>query len=390
MIATRIPHFSWLSTIVFALGMTGATIGQELQIKATPLSVYLDLRPAVDGAAPQTTPSWIESLEFVPNTVAAPTKFNVEAAPLPPDASENDLANYEARLVKSLSALNRPRSVFRVRLHRPAGGTDYLQARIFFDDRTRDKRPRLSVWNELGHELMRSAPLGEGLGLPSSETLLVPAAGMGYLEVEAAGDGSSVRGIFLTWIAAAPTLQPKDFPSGDLIREPFGVLGEMAAARDDSYLYGVVTAGLQDEEPLTLKPEGSPGLAFQFELEQRPLLAIVTYELLGATVGAPPTISVNEHAQGESDVHLPDLSDPGFRGESEEGKPRMGFRYTGWLRAQKVVSGDALVAGLNNLTLSLSNGSKSIAVRSVSIQLKYNWEKLDYILSPAPVLHEMP
>ncbi len=137
-----------------------------------------------------------------------------------------------------------------------------------------------------------------------------------------------------------------------------------------------------------LKPDGAAGLTFQFELEQRPLLAVVTYEILGATVGESPAVTVNDHTQGDSEVRLPDLSDPGFRGESEEGKPRMSFRYTGWLRAQKIVAGDALVAGLNNLTLDLSNGSKAIAVRSVSIQLKYNWEKLDYILSPAPVPHE--
>ena len=35
----------------------------------------------------------------------------------------------------------------------------------------------------------------------------------------------------------------------------------------------------------------------------------------------------------------------------EEGKSRMSFRYTGWVRAQKIIPGEALAAGLNNLTI---------------------------------------
>ena len=68
---------------------------------------------------------------------------------------------------------------------------------------------------------------------------------------------------------------------------------------------------------------------FQFELERRPLVAVVSYEMLGATVGAPPTISVNGQPQGDSEVRLPDLSDPGYRGESEEGRSQDGFPLHG-------------------------------------------------------------
>ena len=43
---------------------------------------------------------------------------------------------------------------------------------------------------------MRSAPLGQGLGLPSSETLAVPMDGADYLEFAAPGDGYAVtRGV---------------------------------------------------------------------------------------------------------------------------------------------------------------------------------------------------
>lgn len=367
--------------------MSGAVHAQELQTLATPLSAYLDLRPAPAGTKPQTTPAWIDAFEFVPATDAV-TDVRIETTASASATSKDDLAASEALLVTAISAAREAKSVFRIRLQRPVGATDYLQARVFFDDSSLKKRPRLTVWNELGTELMRSAPLGQGLGLPSSETLLVPMKGVDYLEIETPGDGSRVRGVFLTWLTKTEILQPKDFPADDVVREPFGNLAAVGKPRADAYLYGVVTAPLQDEKPLVLKPAATSAATFQFELEQRPLLAVVTYEILGATVGVPPTVTVNQHLQGDSEMHLPDLADPGFRGESEEGKTQMGFQYTGWVHAQKIISGEALTAGLNNLTLELSNDSKPVAIRSVAIQLKYNWDKLDYVLSPASSPHE--
>lgn len=359
---------------------------QELQTQPTPLSVYLDLRPAPAGAAPQNTPAWVDAFEFIP---AADAVADVDTeAPPPLVLSENTLAASEAVLITAIHAQHEAKAVYRIRLRRPAGATGYLQARVFFDDASLKGRPRLTVWNELGTEMMRSAPLGQGLGLPSSETLFVPMSGVDYLEIETPGDGSRVRGVFLTWLDKTEVLQAKDFSSAAMVVEPFGNLVPTHAPQSDTYLYGAVTAPLQDAKPLLLKPEGDASATFQFELEQRPLLAVVTYEILGATVGAAPAMSVNTRSLGLADLHLPDLADPGFRGESNEGKAQMDFRYTGWLRAQAVVPGDALVAGLNNLSVALSNGSKAVAIRAVSIQLKYNWDKLDYILSPAQVPHE--
>ena len=357
---------------------------QDLQTQPTPLSTYLDLRPALPGGKPQNTPAWIDAFEFIAaaNSVG---DARIEQPPIPTSAGDETLAASEAVLVTAISAAREAKSVFRIRLRRPAGATNYLQARVFFDDSTKKQRPRLTAWNELGMELMRSKPLGQGLGLPSSETLLVPMAGVDYLEIETPGDGSRVRGAFLSWMTKTEVLQSKDFLADDVIREPFGSLAAASKLHTDAYLYGVVTAPLQDEKPLVLKPAASTGATYQFEIEQRPLLAVVTYEVLGATVGAPLTVTVNQRSQGESELHLPDLADPGYRGESEEGKAQMSFRYTGWVRAQKVIPGHALVGGLNNLTLELSNDSKSLAIRSVSIQLKYNWDKLDYVLSPTPV-----
>ena len=38
---------------------------------------------------------------------------------------------------------------------------------------------------------------------------------------------------------------------------------------------------------------------------------------------------------------------------------------------------------MNRLLLQLSNDTAAGAVRAVELQLKYSWEKLDYVVSPA-------
>ena len=38
------------------------------------------------------------------------------------------------------------------------------------------------------------------------------------------GDGSQVRGVFLTWLETREVLQPADFPSDEAVRQPFGIL----------------------------------------------------------------------------------------------------------------------------------------------------------------------
>ena len=60
----------------------------------------------------------------------------------------------------------------------------------------------------------------------------------------------------------------------------------------------------------------------------------------------------------------------------------MRFRYAGWLRAQRVIPGSALRAGLNKVVLQLNGESGPVAVRAVELQLKYNSPALDYTLPP--------
>lgn len=358
-----------LAALILATVAVSRVHGQELRAQRHPLSTYLDLRPALMGAVPQTAPSWVESFDFVPASKAAS------------EAGVDDGAATEG-------SLDRSKSVFRIRLEHPAAASNHLQMRVFFEDRSSGPRPRVTVWNELGERMMPSTPVGQGLGLPSSEVLTVFMNGANYLEIEAPGDGSQVRGVFLSWMETAQVLQPQDFAGAEHVQQPFGILPPVRTRRDDSYLFGAVVAKLQGNKPQVLKPGESPSAAYEFELEHTPLLAVVTYEVLGAAVDAPPTLAVNGRSLGAAEFYLPDLADPAFRGESREAESRMSFRYTGWLRVQKVIPVESLAAGLNNLTVKLSNGTDSVAIRSVSLQLKYNWDKLDTVLVPAPTPYE--
>jgi len=58
----------------------------------------------------------------------------------------------------------------------------------------------------------------------------------------------------------------------------------------------------------------------------------------------------------------------------------MQFQYTGWLRAQKIVPVASLKAGTNDLIVVNGTGSGSFAIRATQIQLKYLWDKSDYLL----------
>jgi hypothetical protein len=61
----------------------------------------------------------------------------------------------------------------------------------------------------------------------------------------------------------------------------------------------------------------------------------------------------------------------------------MHFRYTGWLRAQKIVPTTSLKVGTNDLIVRNGGGGGNSAIRATQIQLKYLWDKSDYILQPS-------
>jgi hypothetical protein len=58
----------------------------------------------------------------------------------------------------------------------------------------------------------------------------------------------------------------------------------------------------------------------------------------------------------------------------------MHFQYTGWLRAQKLIPVNSLKVGTNDVMVLAGSGTPASAIRATQVQLKYLWEKSDYLL----------
>src|SRR5437588_5280628 len=122
-------------------------------------NAWIDLRQNAKPGAVQSVPDWVEAVTFIP---------------------ANTQADAAAR-------------VFRIRLARPGGHATVLFFRLFFNDQT-SARPEIVAWDESGSQLLRSGPLGTGIDLESSESVMIPMHGITTIDVEVPGDGNSVRG----------------------------------------------------------------------------------------------------------------------------------------------------------------------------------------------------
>jgi hypothetical protein len=93
-------------------------------------------------------------------------------------------------------------------------------------------------------------------------------------------------------------------------------------------------------------------------------------------------VIANGENVGPASLVMPGLADPGYRGEMHAIVSQMQFQYTGWLRAQKIVPVSALRTGTNNITIINGPNAAGAVIRATQIQLKYLWDKSDYILKP--------
>ena len=278
-------------------------------------------------------------------------------------------------------------SVYRVRLHRPAAGVGDLQVRSVLRRPRGRGRPHVFVWNELGDELdaLRTTRPGTRPAVRRTRSSC-RWRGADYLEFSAPGDGSQLRAVFLTWLQKSEIVSSRRIlPRRIRVKEPFQILvdyphqarmtaisvrrGDRAAAGRQSDR--AQTGGCAGDDVRV--PTGAPA-------------ARGGGDLRGARrhAWAQPRRwrSTRRHRSPPRSTCLTSPI-PATAGETRDGDSHMGFRYTGWVHAQKVIQGEDLAAGLNNLTIALSKGSDTVAIRSVQIQLKYNWEKLDYILTSA-------
>jgi len=165
----------------------------------------------------------------------------------------------------------------------------------------------------------------------------------------------------------------------DVIPEPFSSVPALHAPPEDMENFGTVTATLA-ADPIRIDEGAQRNTVFQFPIEAQPLTALLTFEIGNPTIDAPPEIFVNGQDIGPVSLTLPDLADPAYRGEVESLTPQMHFHYTGWLRAQKIVPPTILKVGQNDLAVANGVGSQSSAIRATQIQLKYIWDKSDYLL----------
>jgi hypothetical protein len=115
-------------------------------------------------------------------------------------------------------------------------------------------------------------------------------------------------------------------------------------------------------------------------MEAQPLVALLTFEVASPRIDAAPEVYINGQNLGPVALALPELADPGYRGEMESLLKEMRFRYTGWLRAQKIVPASNLKVGTNDLVIVGGAGTSTSAIRGTQIQLKYLWDKSDYLL----------
>jgi len=335
------------------------TRGQEVFVNGLPKipsngtggdisSAWLDLRqtPAAN-AKPQAAPDWVEAVSIVPSV------------PTPGVA---------------------PKTTFRIRLKRPRADFQLLFFRLFFDDNP-DQKPHLVAWDESGTLVVQSGPLGSGVSLPISESVTVPMMGVSTIDVEVPGDGTTIRGAYLDWMASAEVVHPISAEHRDLIPAPFTAMPPLHSPVQDREMFGTVTALLADET-IRIGASVQQGAAFQFGLESQPLVALLTFEVASPNIDSPPEIFVNGENIGAVTLTLPDLADPAYRGENASLIKEMRFQYTGWLRAQKLVPASSLKAGTNDLLVIGGPGTPASAIRATQIQLKYLWDKTDYQLLP--------
>jgi len=312
-----------------------------------PESAWIDLRQSAPrNSKTQNAPAWVEALTLLAG-----------------EATEGGGTS---------------KSIFRIRVTQPGPDYQVLFFRLFFDDKP-NQQPELIAWDESGTHMLRSGTLGVGMNLPSSDSVLIPMTGASAIDIEVPGDGKTIRAAYLDWMTTSDVVHPVNAEHRDVIPEPFSSAPALHPPPEDVENFGTVTATLA-ADAIRIDGETQESAAFQFPIEEQPLTALLTFEITNPSVDIPPEIYVNGQGIGPVSLTLPDLADPGYRGEVEALTPQMHFHYTGWLRAQKIVPATVLKVGPNDLVIANGAGSGSSAIRATQIQLKYIWDKSDYLL----------
>src|SRR5437763_11061078 len=162
-------------------------------------SAWLDLRQTAKPGSIQAVPNWVESVSLVP------------AEP------KSDTAS----------------TVFRIRLNKPGDAQSVLFFRLFFNDKS-GSQPEVIAWDESGSQLLRSGPLGGGIDLDSSESVMIPMHGIATIDVEVPGDGATVRGAYLEWMTSGELVHAASAGTQDSVPQPFSLTTRLRVPTQDS------------------------------------------------------------------------------------------------------------------------------------------------------------
>src|SRR6266567_1569028 len=194
-----------------------------------PESAWLDLRQNTpQNSKTQNAPAWVEGLTLLPAETT-------EAAPM-------------------------SKSVFRIRVAQPSPDYQVLFFRLFFDDKA-DQQPELIAWDESGTHVLRSGTLGAGMNLPSSDSVIIPMTGASSIDIEVPGDGKTVRGAYLDWMASSAVVHPLNADRREIIPEPFSSMPPLHSPSEDVEHFGTVTATLA-KEPIQIGTDIQESAAF--------------------------------------------------------------------------------------------------------------------------------
>jgi hypothetical protein len=346
---------------ILLLGLIGAAplLGAANEPSPPALAnAWLDLRQDAKAGAVQSAPAWVEAIMLIPGEKRPQT-----------DA------------VRIITAARTSPTVFRIRVKRPDDAYNVLFVRLFFNDRP-DARPEVVMWDPPRAQLLRFGPLGSGIELESSDSCMIPIEGTRNIDIEVPGEGTNVRSVYLQWMTTSELVHEVGATSDNALPPPFSPALPVRAQAQDAEQFGTVTAPLSPDI-IRIGPTLDEAAVYQFGVEAQPLLALITFEIVQPRVTSPPQVFVNGNDLGPAALILPALADPGYRGEMRALMHEMDFQYTGWVRAQKVVPVSVLQTGHNSISVMNGKDASSSAIRSAEIQLKYLWDKSDYILKPA-------
>jgi len=312
--------------------------------QATPFTASLDFQKL--RRASQTSmalPIWVESVELIES------------------ADKTDVL---------APASGRKSSSWRIRL-RPVGDMmNELMVRVYADGTALGK-PTIIAWNEIGDRVFSESPFTAAEGFASAETVIIPARGVAFIDIEAEGDASGVLAALLTPVQKVTVRKAMDFDALTSVFDPFGNAssGKTETPPQDVHLFDRTRAVI-DAETVTLSTRVGETVTYEFTLAEAPGLAVFNFEIANAEVARPPFVAINGEYAGPATLIFPDLADPAYTAARYALDPSPRYRYGGWLRGQILVPGHMLRTGGNELTISAGERAGAVAIRAVEVQLK--------------------